>query len=68
MVSAGKVIVLPAATVTVALVLAVGAVDENAAVFAAPPVVAPMFATLPVTLMGFHDLASCRVAVLRVLV
>ncbi|MCY1237867.1 hypothetical protein D9M72_505790 [compost metagenome] len=59
---------MPAATVTVVLVFAVGAVDANAAVLAAPPVVAAMFATLPVTLVGFQDLASCKVAVLRVLV
>ncbi|MCY1224006.1 hypothetical protein D9M72_361460 [compost metagenome] len=68
-VSAGKVSVSPAATDTaVPLVPAVGAVAVNAAVLFAPPVVAPMLATLPVVLPALQALASCSVAVLRVLV
>ena len=69
MVSAGKVMRLPAATLTAApLVLAVGAVAVNNAVLLAPPVVAPMLATLPATLLAPQALASCTLAVLRVLV
>ncbi|MDT4883670.1 hypothetical protein FQZ97_1197320 [compost metagenome] len=68
-VSAGNVSVSPAPTDTaVPLLPAVGAVAVNAVVLLAPPVVAPMLATLPVVLPAVQALASCNVAALRVLV
>ncbi|MCY1224011.1 hypothetical protein D9M72_361510 [compost metagenome] len=67
-VSAGSVMVLPATTFTVLLLPAVGAVAVNAVVLLAPPVLAPMLATLPLMAPAPQDFVSCSVAVFGVLV
>ncbi|MCY1229888.1 hypothetical protein D3C86_1643490 [compost metagenome] len=61
--------VLPTAATTAAPLLpAVGAVAVNAAVLLVAPVVAPMLATLPVSLFAPQALRTCRVTVFFALV
>ena len=67
-VSAGKVAVSPAYTVTVVPVVLVLAVLLNAVVLFVKPVVAPILATLPAILLAPHAFANLNVALLRVLV
>jgi hypothetical protein len=67
-VSAGKVAVSPAYTVTAVPFVFVLAVLASAVVLFVNPVVAPIFATLPAMLFAPHAFAKRNVADLRVFV